>query len=116
MLSADTGNEQGGQYACDRGAVKTRRERAAGTGGSDGACEAPSRGAQRAKLVRSKSVDADETRQRPAAAGVVRAGDCGGRGDADRLREFVELAAGARHDTAKGNCDSRNARSGEDAA
>ena len=65
---------------------------------------------------RSESVDADETRERQAAAGVVRAGGCGGRRDADRLREFVELAAGARHDAAKRNCDSRDARSGEDAA
>ena len=63
-----------------------------------------------------KDFDADGTRQRQAAAGSVCARDGGRRGDADRVREFVEPAAGAGHDAAKGNCDPGDARSRKDAA
>src|SRR5262249_38685418 len=100
MLSADAGNEQVGQYAGNCSAFKARSYRTAGAGGSDGASEAPSRGAQRAQHFRSESLDVDETRERQAAAGVIRAGGRGWRRDADRLREFVEFVAGARYDAA----------------
>ena len=75
--------------------------------------EAAAAGSIKNGTILSQSFRARGTRERAAAAGAAGAGVRGGRGDADRVREPFESAAGARSDAAEGNCDSRGAGRGE---
>src|ERR1700730_9060505 len=102
-----------GEHAVDCRTAKARSEREQRAGGSDCSRQAGCAGAPGAKPFRAEGLWTGGARERAAAAGATPAGERGRCGDADRVREPLEFAAGARSGAAKGDRDSRGTGGGK---